>query len=191
MEVKRDKKEFRKEALKKRDGLLEGYILRASLLIEDKICKAVLSKNLSCIGLYASYRSEVRTDGLIKKLLAMDKRLCLPRSLKENELPILKFYQIKDTETDIISGYKGIGEPDPKRCKEVLKEEMDMIIVPGVCFGKDRSRMGYGAGFYDRYLMDFSGEKVGISFEEMVYDSIPFDERDIPLQAVVTEERTY
>jgi 5-formyltetrahydrofolate cyclo-ligase len=89
-------------------------------------------------------------------------------------------------------GVFGILEPRKESARIFNPEEIDLVIVPGVAFDEHRNRIGFGAGFYDRFLESVrpSCAKIGIAFEFQIYDEVPVEEHDIPLDLVITEKRT-
>lgn len=90
-----------------------------------------------------------------------------------------------------ISSNYGILEPPFVEGNTIEPNRFDVIIVPGSAFDINKNRMGYGAGFYDRFLRRTSIEccKIGICFDFQVSEKIPFDEYDVPLDLLVTEKR--
>ncbi|NLD47053.1 MAG: 5-formyltetrahydrofolate cyclo-ligase, partial [Clostridiaceae bacterium] len=82
-------------------------------------------------------------------------------------------------------------EPDKKLTTRINPDIIDFVIVPGVVFDIKRNRIGYGAGFYDAFLkrLDPRCFKAGIAFEFQVYQQVPVEPHDVPLDTVITEER--
>lgn len=92
--------------------------------------------------------------------------------------------------TELVAGYRGIMEP-PQCSAEVDPSEIDVVLVPGVAFDESAMRLGYGKGFYDRALALMPRAlKVGLSFDETVFDVVPSEPHDHPLDAVLTPTRT-
>jgi 5-formyltetrahydrofolate cyclo-ligase len=91
----------------------------------------------------------------------------------------------------MLTGYMGIAEPDASILHRVDPLEIDMVVVPGVAFDMARNRIGYGGGYYDRFLCTLRPDclKVAVAFELQVFDSIPAASYDIPVDIIVTEER--
>ena len=84
-----------------------------------------------------------------------------------------------------------IKEPDPDHSTLLEKEKIDVIIVPLLAFDEKRKRLGYGGGYYDRYLKDFKGLKIGVGFEAQKNTDLPEEEHDIPLDIIITEKSAY
>ena len=169
-----EKKSFRKETL-----LRLNDIKNKNEKIEE-ITKEILSFSYRyhSIGVYAAMENELNLDLLIKELLAQNKTVSLPR-VEGNELV---FYQLKALEELEISTY-GIREPKP--INKVNKENIELILVPGVAFDRNNNRLGRGKGYYDRYLADYKGKKVGVCFTEQLYNDIPHNDRDIKMDKIV------
>ncbi|MCR5107195.1 MAG: 5-formyltetrahydrofolate cyclo-ligase [Lachnospiraceae bacterium] len=192
-ETKNDtgKASFRRSAIRIRDMIDPGERSSASKKIADNLMKSGTLDEADHIALYASYKSEVITDDIASILLKEGKRLYYPLCITENGDNLLKFFGVDDTETQLCEGYRGIREPDTEKCREVCRDVPEVILVPGVAFGRDLYRMGYGKGFYDRYLLDNNVLKIGLAYEKQLFETVPHDRYDIKLDLIVTEERIY
>lgn len=176
---------------------LRGHLLSKRKEISFKslksaeICRIFLEseiyKNCDKIYIYCSIGSEVDTLAILKKALCDGKRVALPRCLdiKGN----MKFYYIKN-DSDLISGAFGIKEPS-NDCKEAVFDEKTVCIVPGIAFSFSGFRLGYGKGYYDRFLSDFKGVSVGFCFEECVEEKLPHDKYDMKVNCLITDKRIY
>ena len=102
---------------------------------------------------------------------------------------IMEAYRPIDHEF-ILNSY-GISEPDLSTSIKLNKEEIDVIIVPCVGFDEKKNRLGYGGGYYDRYLKDSNALKIGVAFEVQKISDLPVRENDIPLDIIVTEKTIY
>lgn len=94
-------------------------------------------------------------------------------------------------DSDLEKGVLGLLEPK-KECKRLLNpEDIDLIVVPGIAFDILKNRIGYGAGYYDRFLKTTREDclKVGVAFELQILDKINTQEHDVPLNAIITEKR--
>jgi 5-formyltetrahydrofolate cyclo-ligase len=88
-------------------------------------------------------------------------------------------------ESDVQPGAFGLLEPAAD--KIVPRAEVDLVIVPGVVFGRDKHRIGRGKGYYDRYLNGLSALKVGFCFSFNLEDAVPFEAHDVPVDVVITD----
>lgn len=176
------KAELRKRILKIRSNINP----EDRIWMDERIFKH-LSK-LDCINeadsvlVYVSYNGEADTIKLIKYLLENGKKVATPRVNGDD----MDFYEIKSLE-NLVDGYKGIPEPS-KDCSIVYPEGKSIILVPGSAFDKNLFRMGYGKGYYDRYIAMHKGMfSIGISYGFQIQDRIPIDEWDRSLDMIVTE----
>lgn len=161
-------------------------IISQKLIIEDSFKKA------ETVLVYASYKSEVNTDDIVKKALLDGKKVGFPKCEIIDGVPVINFYEVTNL-CQLTEGYKGILEPDLEYYN--LKEidyVADLCIVPGVSFDKKGNRMGYGKGFYDRFLSkNMSRLNIALAFELQIVEKIPTNEFDIAMDMIITEENTY
>ena len=131
---------------------------------------------------------EVDTSLLIDGSLENGKIVALPRIMSGNEMT---FYRIKSIAELKCTNILGIKEPNDSVEYFVDKSNIDLMIIPGVCFDKNKNRLGYGKGYYDRYLKELDNViKVGICFDEQLVkdEYISADEYDIKMDFVVTDK---
>jgi 5-formyltetrahydrofolate cyclo-ligase len=88
-----------------------------------------------------------------------------------------------------VKGQLGILEPDRATAKAVALKDLNGILVPGVAFDESGHRMGRGRGFYDRYLSQFNGKKIGVCFDIQVLPLVPRDPHDVRMDVIITDER--
>ncbi len=153
-----------------------------SLIIVSKVLELVKDKN--CIGIYYPIKDEVDTKPLIESLLSQNKKVALPVTSEDG----MEFYAIESL-NDLKNGeiYDYLKEPDPLKTQKVSPNDIDVMICPGLAFDKSGHRMGYGGGYYDRYLKDLPCYKVGLCFSELLLEDIPFCEHDVMMDLVVTD----
>ena len=97
----------------------------------------------------------------------------------------MTFYKINSLD-ELVEGYYSIKTP-PKIEKNIIKkDEIDLILVPGVGFDKNNYRIGFGGGYYDRYLKDFKGYTISLAFKEQIVEKVPTNEFDLPVDLVIT-----
>ncbi|MCK4839220.1 MAG: 5-formyltetrahydrofolate cyclo-ligase, partial [Desulfobulbaceae bacterium] len=141
---------------------------------------------------YASFKSEVQTMGAIARCIKQDKRVALPlTSVKEK---MLRPYLIKDPTRDLKAGYCSIPEPDPDSAVLLNPREIDLVIIPGSVFDHNSGRLGYGGGFYDRFLANQAPAsfRVALAFElQVIDDRLPLESHDQPLDCLVTEKNIF
>lgn len=183
------KNEIRSEILKERNKLTKTEIDIYSKSILDKITAIDNINEYKNILLYFNIRSEVSTSSLTIWALMNDKNVYFPKVNKIND-ENMDFYKIK-TLDDFEAGYQNIPEPNDK-CEKLKYPFSDksLIIVPGSVFDENGYRIGYGKGFYDKYLADKDIFKIGICYDFQLLKEIPHDNFDVQLDLIITNERT-
>lgn len=178
-----NKKELRKEYKIIRDKI-EDRNNKSKAILKNIISTKEYQRSKT-IALYSSISSEVKTEELIRISLK-EKRVVLPRINEDNTMD---FYEIKSLE-DLKTGKFNIKEPI-KESKVVKKEDIDLIIIPGICFDLNKNRIGYGKGYYDRYLSNTKIKKIGICYEKQIVKEIQANKTDIKLDYLITETNIY
>lgn len=182
-----DKKVLRKEMLIKRDSLHINDKKLFDEKIKIKLENIDFFKKSKSIFIYVGFGSEINTADFIKEFLKMGKRIFIPRTnIKERTMEAV---EIKSLDNLIKDKY-GILEP-AKEIKAEEKINLDLIILPGVVFDKNGGRVGYGGGYYDKYLQNLDKRipKVAMCYDFQVIDSVPVEEHDIKADYIITEER--
>lgn len=159
-------------------------IRERSRLVRKKLEELPCFKEADTVYCYVSYNQEVDTRNLIKRTLELGKEVAVPR-VEGNEI---EFYKISDL-TDLNRGYQGILEPSGS---EILTASKVLMIFPGLAFDLEKNRVGYGGGFYDRYLeshQNISFEKTALAFDFQVMDAIETFHFDEKVDRIVTDKR--
>ena len=97
----------------------------------------------------------------------------------------MNFYTINSLK-ELKKGNYGILEPDND--KLVNKKDIDLLIVPIVSYDKDHNRLGYGGGYYDRYLKDYEGKVIGLAFTFQQVEKLPVERFDLPIKTIIDEK---
>ena len=186
-DIKEKKRQLRKEVLKRRNTLTETDRKASSLKLADRIIGHQWFYRSDRLLIFASYGSEIETSEIISEALRTGKRVYLPRVEGEE----MQFYKIASLE-ELTEGYRGIPEPDGSSEQYCYcEEEADhtLMIMPGVAFDPYRNRIGYGKGFYDRFLADKEALKIrtiAVGFQCQLVEEIPQDLNDIrPYQVIL------
>jgi 5-formyltetrahydrofolate cyclo-ligase len=179
------KSQIRKEILSARNEISAYNHACFSKRITNQVCEMLSYQIAEQILLFASYGSEVDTFQLLEKAIADGKKVFCPRVTGDD----MVFYQI-DGKDDLFAGYKGILEPlaQESRCYSQLPE--DLMLMPGAAFDRKRNRIGYGKGFYDRFLAaGFAGTTAALAFSVQIVENgrIPAEPTDIRPDCIVTE----
>ena len=176
------KQDFRAHFAAVRGGILPEKRAEKSLKLSEKFLSLPEFKNADTVMLYMSFRSEVETAGIIGAVLASGKRLVLPKcKVGMNEI----IPCIVENLNELKEGSYGILEPDGSKVCD--KSEIDIVAVPALAFDRENFRLGYGGGYYDRFLKNFSGFSVGLCFSETLTDKLPRGEFDICVNKVLTD----
>ncbi|NLZ81741.1 MAG: 5-formyltetrahydrofolate cyclo-ligase [Clostridiales bacterium] len=176
------KKEARLLVRGYRKTLSHDNAVYKSVTILDKIMNMEEYKQATCIYAYASFGNEVMTRPLIQRALSEGKKVALPKVIGKE----IEFFYI-NSEKDLVESSYGILEP--KDC-EKAEDKNALLIMPGVAFDKNNNRVGYGAGYYDKYLEKANNHyKIALAYKFQVFESIYNDDHDIKPDLVLTEER--
>ncbi len=153
-----------------------------SVIIVNKIIRLKDFINAKVIALYKALPNEVNIDYLINYSLNCGKIVLLPRVVNNN----LVFIKI-DNDTKYEKSSFNILEPIYEENK-IYNDKIDLIIVPGLAFDKDYNRIGYGKGFYDRFLKNKDILKIGVCFSEQLREKVVIDNNDIPMNLVIHDK---
>ncbi len=181
--IDQKKAELRKKYGKIRESVSPVERIEFSKRISECIfaeSKYVRAEN---VLIYNDYGSEVKTNLIFEKAIKDGKNVFYPKV----EGYYMSFYKITDQE-QLSGGYKGILEPfgNTRKYESV---NHTIIIVPGTVFGKDGYRIGYGKGYYDRFLATFpSMYKIGICYDIQMCDTLPYDDYDIKMDEIISEK---
>ena len=134
--------------------------------------------------MYYPVRNEPNILSLTKIALSLGKRVAFPISHTESHT--LTFHCIGDL-SDLNIGAYGIPEPDHS-LPMITEFSCSICIVPGMSFDKSRHRLGYGGGYYDRFLAEYDGYSIGATYSLLLADELPTDEYDLAVDKVITEE---
>lgn len=184
------KEQIRKRVIQDRNQMLSEDVAKKSSMIAQKVLKTPEYEEAHNILLYADYRHEVMTREIFDDAVLRKKKVYFPKS---NTDCTMDFYQVVSVK-QLESGYKGIKEPvvDERYLYHHNRKEDTLIIVPGVAFDMNGYRVGYGKGFYDRFLQDKRQMTVmGLCFSSQIVEEIPHDQYDIHMDKIVTEEIIY
>ncbi len=178
---------------------LRAKFIRIGKLIKDKnslsdiIAENVLKSSAFAaaknVGIYVNFGDEVSTKKIISQSLSSGKNVSVPVVAKDE----MNFYSIKSLNDLREMNNFGIRQPAAERKNLVDPTKLDLLIVPGICFDLAGNRIGFGKGFYDKFLADSSAVKLGICFEKQLLkdEKIPTEKTDVAMDFVVTESGIY
>jgi 5-formyltetrahydrofolate cyclo-ligase len=181
------KDQIRQEILRIRNSLTQNEIVSFSNIISKKVISSKVFKKSVLIGTYFPIGSEVNTFEIIKHSLATKKTIGLPRIIDSTSIV---FFKIIENSFEVIKMRKGKYGILENSTSNSIIEEMDLLIVPGIAFDLQGNRIGYGKGYYDRFLSKRKASYIiGLAFENQIIHKIPKTENDIPVNALFTEKR--
>ncbi len=179
-----DKKLIRKEVFKRRKAASAEDLNSWSHAIAQKVCKTDLYQNAQTIYTYVAYNREVETRIIIEQAWADGKKVAVPRV----EGDVMNFYLIQSYD-ELEPGCMGIPEP---ATSIPANDEHALMIMPGVAFDRKKNRVGYGGGYYDKYLEAHPGlGKLAVAFEFQFMDEVPVEPTDICPEMIITESSIY
>ena len=184
-----------------KNHLRADFKAKLSLLSKDQIDRGSekIAKNLESIieqkstwqklGAFYPLASEPNLLSVYKKLLKKNKSLFFPKTREEGEMD---FYNVSD-DLELSSFQKAkLNIMEPRSEQKVQASSLQCLIIPGLAFDENANRLGRGAGFYDRYLANTKGAKIGVAFSEQVSkEDLVWDEFDQKLDFLVTDEKVY
>ena len=184
-----DKQTIRQEILSQRDNQAPDEIEAKSRKIAQRLFGLPEFKKAGVVMFYLSFKSEVKTEKMIEKALRLKKRVVIPVVKKGKKGMLIA--ELKDQKKDLTVGDYGILCPKKTCLRPVDQEIIDLVIVPGAVFDERCHRLGYGKGFYDRFLSRRENKvtAVGLCFNLQVVSKVPEAKHDKQLDKVITESR--
>jgi len=183
------KQTLKQEILVKRNALNEDEVRVKSDAIIKRLYDLPEFKEAKNILFYLSVRNEVDTHEAIKELLSkQEKTIIVPYVVKNN--PILQLSDLRDFK-ELERKTFGILEPKELYVREYNFEKLNIIIIPGLVFDLTGHRIGYGYGYYDRFLKTIKKNliKIGLAYDFQLVDKIPKEQHDVPVDIIVTENK--
>lgn len=183
------KQELRSRYLNYRNQLSINERREKSAEIWRLLKEEAVYQNAGIILVYMDYRSEVMTTGLVEELFEKkEKRVFAPKV----EGMDIRFYEVYGME-EFRDGYQGIREPEGEENRlftaQMTAQEECLLLVPGAVFDRERGRMGYGKGFYDRYLAAFPElHSAALAFECQIAKRVPIEAHDMKPDIIVTDK---
>lgn len=159
------------------------YRKNADLMISGHILSSDLYRNANTIFTFITMLNEIDMRPIIRDALDKGKVVCGPKCYKDRRMEARRFRGLED----IVNGFLDIPEPRDT-CPVISKEDIDLAFVPCLAADSDGNRVGYGAGYYDRYLKTFNGDIIIFCREKQLLDKMPVEPHDIPARFYVTEK---
>ena len=173
------KEQIRKEIIQQRNSLKPEEVITKSSKICDKIINLECYKNANSIFVYSSANNEVLLNELINDALLNNKKIAFPKVISKNEM---QFFYVKSL-SELKKGYYNILEPQA----EFPAHNADVIIIPGVAFDCKGNRLGYGGGFYDRFLEINDIYSIGVCYDFQLKEKLPVLKYDKKMNQIITD----
>jgi 5-formyltetrahydrofolate cyclo-ligase len=189
MQGSETKASLRQALLEKRDAIPPEVRRVKDRLIRERLLSLGEIKNVQTVFIFASFRSEIDTSGIIESVLGEGKRIVLP--VVDREQHRLLLYEIKNLD-ELTPGYMGIPEPSVRSDERLLSiNDIDAVVIPGAGFDPAGNRIGYGGGYYDILLSGLQRRipVIAPAFEEQLVDSVPSEPHDVRVDLIVTDRR--
>lgn len=178
-----EKKDIRKEILDKRLALPKEELYQKSEIICNTFLKLDQYQKSDLIYIYMDFKNEVMTKRIIEDAHQNGKKVAIPKVEGDRII----FYYLENNQKELEEGYFGIREP---QIAKPVTNSKGIMVVPGIAFDEYGYRIGYGKGFYDRYLHENDiFQKISLVLELQMVEKVPSDKHDIPVDMIVTEER--
>ncbi|RJQ11566.1 MAG: 5-formyltetrahydrofolate cyclo-ligase [Bacillota bacterium] len=171
-------------------GALGAQAESLGLAAQTRLTEHPVFAGASCLMVYLPFRGEVPTDEIVRTALTAGKTVTAPVTSKPERR--LVPYRFGGRAGELREGAYGILEPDPARCEPFPAKELDLVVVPGVAFDAVGGRLGYGGGYYDRFLAleAFRAARAALAFDVQVSKvPLPRGLRDQLMDYVFTEDR--
>jgi 5-formyltetrahydrofolate cyclo-ligase len=180
------KNKIRQQILQKRNGLSKSEICKRSQVIQSHVINSSEYESARAIGAYFPTGSEVRTEHIISTALKNQKVVMLPKT-RVDQIAFSRVFEADFRENKLVEGRFRILEPP--RLSRDIRENIDLLIVPGIAFDKYGYRIGYGKGYYDRFIEENECRfSIGLGFQfQLLNHSLPYSGFDQRLDAIATE----
>ncbi|OCA91558.1 5-formyltetrahydrofolate cyclo-ligase [Bacillus sp. FJAT-27225] len=167
-------------------SISEDEYSRLSGMVAESLYKQPDWRMASTIGITVSRPPEVDTYQIIKQAWSDGKKIAVPKCLPETRE--MEFRYITDFK-QLESVYYGLFEPIREKTDLAEPGKIGLLIVPGLAFTLDGFRMGFGGGYYDRFLSGFHGKTLSLAFEKQIVDYLPLEPHDMPVSKIITDKR--
>ncbi len=182
-----EKQKVRKTIKTSLEQLSEEKRVEYTNQISAQLFELIEWKQAKVIGITIAIPPEIPTLHMIEQAWREGKEVVVPKCNPENKT--MQFKKITTFE-QLESVYSGLLEP-VESTLEINADEIDLLIVPGLAFTKEGYRLGFGGGYYDRFLSKYNGPTIALAYECQLIDELPIELHDIPVQLVVTNHKVF
>ncbi|EJQ55361.1 MULTISPECIES: 5-formyltetrahydrofolate cyclo-ligase [Bacillus] len=185
--MREEKVRLRKQIIEHMNSLSEERYTTLSEQIAFSLYAQKEWAEAKTVGITLSMENEVNTYAIIEKAWEEGKKVVVPKCNKETRT--MSFRQISNfDQLEIV--YMNLREPIPARTEEVNADDIDLQIVPGVAYTERGERIGYGGGYYDRYLLHYKGKTLSLAYSFQIVEHIPVEPFDKNVEKIITEKGT-
>jgi 5-formyltetrahydrofolate cyclo-ligase len=188
-EIREKKQELRNEMVRKMSAMPAEQLAAKTKAIEERLFEFANFLESRIVLLYTPAQTEVNTMEILRRSYLYNKIIVLPAF--DPHARNTRLYKVDDLAKDLTQGPRGNLEPNPKRCKTVPMDCLDIAIVPGLAMDEKGGRLGLGKGCYDRLIPELpvTTRKVGLVLEAQILANIPTESHDKHVDIVITEDR--
>lgn len=183
MGLREDKRTLRRQILALRDGLDAETLRRRSAALRDALFPLNRYRSAGTVHLFVPFGTEVDTRPILEELWAREVRTVLPRVAPNRQLDHLA---VTDW-NELKPGAYSIPEP-MGHCPTVSPKEVELVLVPGVAFDRTGGRLGYGGGYYDRFLDACPAPRVALAFALQIVPEVPRESHDLLVDDIITDQ---
>ena len=187
-DIRPEKNALRASSLEWRKNLGRSEKQRMDFKIQNKFLTLWKFREVNTVLVYCSKPLEVDTSFIIERALAVGKKAAAPRCVPGTR--DMDFYLIKD-KSDLAPGAFGVLEPDPEKCELLRDYTSSVCIVPALMYDTEGYRLGYGKGYYDRFLSGYNGACIGLGYSALIKENLPHGKYDRKVDIIVTEKDNY
>ena len=183
------KQSIRQEIKKVRQSYTKQQIDEASIEITHKLLTLEEFKASSIVFLYAAIAQEVQTRLIFEEAKKHHKKVAFPKVCTNTNT--MEFYIVDTLEELIPIKYKStvLYEPNGDEVKKVIPDTQTLMIAPGLAFDYNKNRIGYGGGFYDKYMNKYHPYVIGICFDFPIKNLLPREPLDCMLNMIISEKQ--
>lgn len=177
------KQQLRQQLREKLNKLSESTYRQLSDQIANQLFSEADWQQASVIGITISRFPEVDTYKIIQKAWEQNKTVVVPKCEPAGKKMI---FRILTDFNELESVYFGLFEPIESRTEAVAKDDIDLLFVPGLAYSRKGYRIGFGGGYYDRFLTTFTGKTLSLAFSIQMVAELPIESHDIPVKKIIT-----
>ncbi|RDU35377.1 5-formyltetrahydrofolate cyclo-ligase [Neobacillus piezotolerans] len=183
-----DKKMLRKSMMERLRSMSDGEYMERSNRIASNLFGHPAWKEAEVIGITISRPPEVDTYQIIEKAWQEGKRIAVPKCLPATRE--MQFRYLTDF-SELEKVYYGLLEPIVEKTEQVRPDDISLLVVPGLAFSRDGYRLGFGGGYYDRFLTVYKGQTASLAFSCQIVGELPVENHDRQVGMIMTEEPVF